>query len=90
MFRFIYLPILLTFSGTAVGGMTSRESAQMIPGEMRIHYNYLGAPHVEASAYSPISGNWDILILDMVELGSGDALSLAQTIGIVGTMILTL
>jgi hypothetical protein len=34
--------------------------------------------------------NWFFLLLDMVELGFGDALSLAQTIGIVGTMILTL
>jgi hypothetical protein len=34
--------------------------------------------------------NWDILLLDMVELGFGDALSLAQTIGIIGTMVLTL
>jgi hypothetical protein len=34
--------------------------------------------------------NWDILLLDMVELGFGDVLSLAQTIGIIGTMVLTL
>jgi len=34
--------------------------------------------------------NWDILLLDMVELGFGDALSLAQTVGIIGTMVLTL
>ncbi|HYT02693.1 MAG TPA: hypothetical protein VEL70_07255, partial [Candidatus Acidoferrum sp.] len=34
--------------------------------------------------------SWDILLLDMVELGFRDALSLAQTIGIIGTMILTL
>jgi hypothetical protein len=32
----------------------------------------------------------DILILDMVQIGYGDVLSLAQTIGIVGTLILTL
>src|SRR5205823_1596706 len=34
--------------------------------------------------------NWNIVLLDMVELGFGDALSLAQTIGIIGTMVLTL
>jgi hypothetical protein len=34
--------------------------------------------------------DWDILLLDMVELGFGDVLSLAQTFGIVGTLILTL
>jgi hypothetical protein len=32
----------------------------------------------------------DILILDMFELGFPDTLSIAQTIGIVGTMVLTL
>ena len=30
------------------------------------------------------------LVLDMVQIGYGDVLSLAQTIGIVGTLILTL
>jgi hypothetical protein len=34
--------------------------------------------------------NWYILLLDMVQIGYGDVLSLAQTIGIVGTLILTL
>ena len=34
--------------------------------------------------------NWDILVLDMVELGFDDVLSLGQTTGIVGTLILTL
>ncbi len=34
--------------------------------------------------------DWDILLLDMVEFGFGEVLSLAQTIGIVGTLILTL
>jgi hypothetical protein len=37
-----------------------------------------------------IGVNWDILLLDMVELGFGDALSLAQTVGIIGTVVLTL
>jgi hypothetical protein len=32
----------------------------------------------------------DILLLDMVQIGYGDVLSLAQTFGIVGTLILTL
>jgi hypothetical protein len=34
--------------------------------------------------------NWDILLVELVELGFGDALSLAQTFGIIGTMVLTL
>lgn len=34
--------------------------------------------------------NWDILLVDLVELGFGDVLSLAQTVGIICTMVLTL
>jgi hypothetical protein len=34
--------------------------------------------------------DWDILLLEMIQIGYGDVLSLAQTFGIVGTLILTL
>jgi len=34
--------------------------------------------------------DWDILLLDTVELGFGEVFSLAQTFEIVGTMVLTL
>jgi hypothetical protein len=36
-----------------------------------------------------ISMNW-IFLLDMVEFGFGDVLSLSQTFGIIGTMVLAL
>jgi hypothetical protein len=47
-------------------------------------------PNYNKSMNDVISMNWYILLLDMVQIGYGDVLSLAQTIGIVGTLILTL
>src|SRR5437016_12654113 len=50
----------------------------------------LHGTHKQIGSFRLFINDWDILLLDMVELGFGEVLSLAQTIGIVGTMVLTL